>query len=316
MKKRELGRSGIKIAPLMLGGNVLGWTADEATSFRLLDAFLDQGFDAIDTADVYSRWVEGHEGGESEAIIGRWLKRSGKRAKVVIATKVGLEMGPGRKGLKAAHIERSVEGSLKRLGCGTIDLYQSHSDDTGTPQEETLSAYGRLIKSGKVRAVGASNFSAGRLTAALEESRRLGIPRYETLQPEYNLIRRSGFEGALQTVCVKEGIGVIAYYSLAAGFLTGKYRKAADLKGKARGETVKRFLDARGLRVLGALDRVAAEMGATPAQVALAWLMARPAIVAPIVSATSLTQLDEILKAARLSLNRDQTAALDKASAT
>ncbi len=315
MEKRQLGGSGLSIAPLMLGGNVLGWTADEATSFALLDAFVDGGFNAIDTADVYSRWIPGHTGGESETIIGRWLQRSGKRDRVVLATKVGMEMGPDRKGLRAAYIERAAEASLQRLRSDRIDLYQSHRDDPGTPQEETLEAYRRLIAAGKVRAIGASNFSAERLTTALSASRGKGLPRYETLQPEYNLCVRGAFEAGPEAFCREHGLGVIPYFGLASGFLTGKYRSKADLKKSQRGEDVGKFLNARGLRILAGLDAVAARLGATPAQVALAWLMARPSITAPIASATSVVQLQELMGAAHLRLDAAAIAELDQASA-
>ncbi len=315
MEKRQLGGSGLSIAPLMFGGNVLGWTADEATSFALLDAFVDGGFNAIDTADVYSRWIPGHTGGESETIIGRWLQRSGKRDSVVLATKVGTEMGPDRKGLRAAYIERAAEASLQRLRSDRIDLYQSHRDDTGTPQEETLEAYRRLIAAGKVRAIGASNFSVERLTTALSASRGKGLPRYETLQPEYNLCVRGAFEAGPEAFCLEHGLGVIPYFGLASGFLTGKYRSKADLKKSERGEDVEKFLNARGLRVLAGLDAVAARLGATPAQVALAWLMARPSITAPIASATSVVQLQELMGAAHLRLDAAAMAELDQASA-
>lgn len=315
MQKRKLGRSNLEIAPLIFGGNVLGWTVDEKGSFALLDAFLDAGFNCIDTADVYSRWVPGHKGGESEAIIGNWFKARGKRSNVILATKCGLEMAPDRKGLSKAHIVRSVEGSLKRLQTDYIDLYQSHRDDPATPLEETMAAHGELIKAGKVRAVGASNYTADRLKVALEASAKLGIPRYETLQPNYNLADRKEFEGALQDLCVAESISVIPYYSLASGFLTGKYRSEADLGQKARAGGVKKHLTPRGLGILKALDTVAAKHGATPAQAALAWLLAQPAIAAPIASATTTAQLAEILKCAALKLGADDLAALSEASA-
>jgi aryl-alcohol dehydrogenase-like predicted oxidoreductase len=312
MQKRRLGKSDLHVAPLCLGGNVFGWTADEATSFAILDRFLDAGFNFIDTADVYSKWAPGHHGGESETIIGAWLKRRGKRDDVVIATKVGSEMGPGKKGLSRAYIARAVEDSLRRLNTDYIDLYQSHRDDEETPIAETLEAYGALIKAGKVRAIGASNFSAERLAAALEASARNGLPRYETLQPEYNLMVRE-FERALAPLCRREGVSVIPYFGLASGFLTGKYRSKADLKKSPRGEDVEGYLSERGFRVLEALDAVAGRHGATPAQVALAWLMAR--IAAPIASATSLKQLEDIMAAARLNLAPADIAALDAASA-
>ena len=316
MQSRPLGQSGLSIAPLMLGGNVFGWSADEATSFRLLDAFVDAGFNAIDTADSYSRWVPGHSGGESETVIGNWLKKSGKRGKVVIATKVGSDMGQG-KCLKKDYILKSADGSLKRLGIETIDLYQSHFDDEVTPVEETLEAYGQLIKAGKVRAIGASNLSPARLKASLEASRTHGLPRYETLQPKYNLHDRAVYERDYAPIAATEKIGVIPYYGLAAGFLTGKYHSKEDAeRSKTRGGTVKNYFDARGLAILKALGDVAQAKGATPAQVALAWLMARPTVTAPIASATSLGQLTDILGAATLVLSNDEIAALDKASAT
>ncbi|MGE0210439.1 MAG: aldo/keto reductase [Parvibaculaceae bacterium] len=314
-ERRTLGTSGLSVSPLCLGGNVFGWTADEKTSFAILDAFLDSGFNFIDTADAYSRWVEGHTGGESEAIIGRWLKRRGGRDKVVIATKVGSEMGPGRKGLKAAYVRQAVEDSLSRLQTDHIDLYQSHWDDPETPFEETLGAYADLLKAGKVRAIGGSNLTAARLSEALKTSRDKGLPRYESLQPKYNLTDRSEFEGPLQELCAAEGIGVIPYYGLAAGFLTGKYRSEADFGKSARGGGMKKYLDARGLKILAALDAVATRLSATPAQVALAWLKGRPAITAPIASATSLEQLRDILKAATLKLDAEALKALETASA-
>jgi len=315
MQKRKLGRSGIEIAPLIFGGNVFGWTVDEKGSFALLDAFVDAGFNCIDTADVYSKWAAGNKGGESETIIGKWLKASGKRDKVVIATKCGMEMAPDKKGLSKAYIVRAVEDSLKRLQTDTIDLYQSHRDDPETPLEETMEAHAGLIKAGKVRAVGASNYSADRLKAALAVSAKAGIPRYETLQPNYNMADRKEFEGPLQDLCVAEGISVIPYYSLASGFLTGKYRSEGDLAQRARAGGVKKHLNARGFAILGALDTVAAKHEATPAQVALAWLLAQPAIGAPIASATSTAQLAEILKCAQVKLSADDVAALSKASA-
>lgn len=315
MQLRRLGQSDLQIAPLMLGGNVFGWNVDEAGSFALLDAFVDAGFNAIDTADTYSRWAPGHTGGESETVIGNWLKRSGKRARMVIATKVGNDMGEG-KCLKKDYLLRAAEACLKRLQVDCIDLLQTHFDDEVTPFEETLAAYAQLIAQGKVRAIGASNMSVDRLKASLAASKRLGIPRYESLQPLYNLYDRVDFESQYAPLCTQEGIGVITYYSLAAGFLTGKYRAADDTaKSAARGGRVKHYLNARGLRILKALDAVAAGHGATPAQVALAWLIARPGITAPISSATSLAQLNEIMQAPRLKLSPADIAALDQASA-
>ena len=315
MQTRKLGRSGLAIAPLMLGGNVFGWTADRQASFAVLDAFVDAGFNAVDTADVYSRWVPGHAGGESETVIGEWLASRGRRERVVIATKLGMDMGGEDKGLSAAYMVRAVEASLRRLQTDYIDLYQSHRDDAETPLEETLEAYGRLIQAGKVRAIGASNYDAPRLAEALKLSGDARLPRYETLQPLYNLMERSLFEGPLQDLCVGEEVGVIPFYGLASGFLTGKYRSEADLAKSARGRGVKRYLDARGFRVLAALDEVAAAQGASPAQVALAWLMAQPGLTAPIASATSVAQLNEIMGAARLRLAPEQLAALGQASA-
>jgi aryl-alcohol dehydrogenase-like predicted oxidoreductase len=315
MQMRKLGRSDIEVAPLALGGNVFGWTADEARSFAVLDGFIDAGFNLVDTADVYSVWAPGHTGGESETVIGNWLKKRGGRDKVVIATKVGMQMAPDRKGLAKDYILRSVEDSLKRLQTDYIDLYQSHRDDPDAPMEERFEAYAQLVKAGKVRIIGASNYDAARLKQALETSRKLGAPRYETLQPHYNLCERGLFEGPLQDLCVKEQIGVIGYYSLASGFLSGKYRAESDLGQSVRGGGVKKYLNPRGFGILKALDEVAAGLRATPAQVALAWTMARPAVAAPIVSATSTQQLTEILKAADLKLDAAATARLDAASA-
>ena len=311
---RPFGRSGISIAPLMFGGNVFGWTADEATSFRLLDAFVAGGFNAIDTADIYSTWVPGHTGGESETIIGRWLAVRKTRVKVVIATKAGSDMGPAGKGLSKAHLTSAVEASLKRLQTDHIDLYQSHQDDATVPVEETLETYASLIRAGKVRAIGASNFTAERMAQSLAASKKLGLPRYETLQPEYNLVARAGFEGALQDFCARENVGVITYFSLASGFLTGKYRNAADLGKSPRGGGMAALLDKRGLAILAALDKAAAAHKATPAQVALAWLLTRKAVAAPIASATTVTQLEEIMGGSRLTLEAESVAALTTAS--
>jgi aryl-alcohol dehydrogenase-like predicted oxidoreductase len=316
MQHRSLGKTGLSIAPLVFGGNVFGWTADEKTSFDLLDAFTGAGFNAIDTADVYSRWVPGNEGGESEAIIGKWLKRSGiSRDKVVVITKVGSDMGQGRRDLRKSWIVEAVEKSLKRLQTDHIDLYLSHWPDPDTPYEETLEAHASLVKAGKVRAFGASNLDAGQLQAAFDAANKAGLPRYGALQPEYNLYDRAGFEGALADLCQQEDIGVITYYSLASGFLTGKHRTKADTEGKARGEDVAHYLDDKGLRILAALDEVAAQTGAKPAEIALAWLMAKPAVTAPIASATSLSQLASLTKAASLSLSAEQVSALDTAGA-
>jgi aryl-alcohol dehydrogenase-like predicted oxidoreductase len=316
MQMRPLGRSGLETAPLVFGGNVFGWTAAEATSFRLLDAFVDAGFNLIDTADVYSAWVPGHVGGESETVIGRWLKQSGKRDRVLIATKVGKDMGEGRVGLSPKWIRQAVDDSLRRLQTDRIDLYQSHDDDANTPLEDTLAAYAELIRAGKVRAIGASNHSAARLAQALDTSERLGLPRYETLQPLYNLVDREPFEAELEPLVRERGLGVINFFGLARGFLTGKYRSEADLAKSPRGAGVMQAcFNERGWRILAALDDAAAALKATPAQVALAWQMARPGITAPIASATSLSQLEELLGAARLVLESDTTAALDAASA-
>jgi aryl-alcohol dehydrogenase-like predicted oxidoreductase len=313
MQKRKLGKSGLKIAPLMLGGNVLGWTADAATSFKLLDRFVDAGLNAIDTADVYSAWVPGHKGGESETVIGSWLKARGGRDKVVIATKVGWDQK--QSGLARDRIIAKAEASLRRLQTDYIDLYQSHLDDPATPLEETLSAYGALLKQGKVRAIGCSNYAAPRLAEALKVSADKGLPRYESLQPHYNLYERKGFEEALEPLVLNEGIGVIPYYSLASGFLTGKYRSPSDARKSPRGAGAAAMLNARGKRILAALDAVAASTNSSPASVALAWLMARPSITAPIASATSLPQLEELIAATRLKLDADAVRLLDAASA-
>jgi aryl-alcohol dehydrogenase-like predicted oxidoreductase len=315
MEKRKLGKSGIKVFPLAFGGNVFGWTVDESMAFRLLDAFVAAGFNLIDTADVYSRWVPGHKGGESETIIGKWLKRSGNRAKVVIATKVGKEMGPGRKGLSRSHIMRAVEDSLQRLQTDYIDLYQSHADDPETPLEETYEAYARLIREGKVRAIGASNYSAARLTQALQVSEQHGYPAYQSLQPLFNLYDRSDYERGLEPLCREKGLGVICYFSLASGFLTGKYRSQADAAESARRDMVKKYFDDRGFRILKALDRVAQAHHATPAKVALAWLIDRPGITAPIASATNLSQLKELMEAPKLKLSPASKEILNQASA-
>ncbi len=315
MKKRTLGRSGLEIAPLVFGGNVFGWTVDEKGSFTILDAFLDAGFDCVDTADVYSKWAAGNKGGESETIIGKWFKARGNRAKVILATKCGMEMAPDKKGLSKAYIMRAVEDSLKRLQTDYIDLYQSHRDDPDTPIEETLEAHAALVKAGKVRAIGASNYSAARLKVSLDASAKAGIPRYETLQPHYNLCDRKDFEGEVQDLCVKEGVGVIPYYSLASGFLTGKYRSEADLGTKARAAGVRKYVNERGFGILKALDGVAERHKATQAQVALAWMLAQPAISAPIASATTTAQLTDILKCASLKLSAVDLADLDKVSA-
>jgi aryl-alcohol dehydrogenase-like predicted oxidoreductase len=314
MKKRKLGKSNIEIAPLALGGNVFGWTADEPTSFRLLDAFVDAGLNLIDTADVYSVWVPGHQGGESETVIGNWLKRSGRRKDVIVATKVGNVMSPEKKGLAKPYILRAVEDSLRRLQIDSIDLYQSHVDDPATPIEETLEAYDELVRAGKVRAIGASNFTAERLTASLDVSKQRGYPSYISLQPHYNLVERADYETNLEPVCVANGIGVIPYFGLASGFLTGKYRTEADLSKSARGSRVQKYLDERGLRVLSALDEVSKKLNSTPARVALAWLIARPSITAPIASATNLEQLKDLIAATELKLDEDSIEILNRAS--
>jgi aryl-alcohol dehydrogenase-like predicted oxidoreductase len=315
MEKRKLGNSGLEVAPLGFGGNVLGWTVDEPTAFNLLDAFVAAGFNLIDTADTYSGWVPGHIGGESETIIGNWLARSGNRRKVVIATKVGMKMPSGKEGLSKSHILASANDSLKRLQTHYIDLYQSHIDDQKTPLEETLAAHAELIKQGKVRAIGASNYTAERLAEALDVSKRLALPRYQSLQPRYNLYTRVDFESKLQALCLRENLGVIPYFALAAGFLTGKYRAEADFTKSERGTRVKDYLNERGFRILAALDKVAKETNSTPGKVALAWLMARPGITAPLASATSLEQLNDLVAAASLKLDAGSTSTLDQASA-
>ncbi|HEY0333243.1 MAG TPA: aldo/keto reductase [Stenotrophomonas sp.] len=312
---RPLGRSGLQARPIAFGGNVFGWSADEATSFALLDAFVEAGFNLIDTADAYSAWVPGNQGGESEAIIGRWLKRGGKRDKVLIATKVG--KWKERPGLSPDNIAAAAEDSLRRLQTDVIDLYQAHEDDDAMPLEATLAAFGRLIEQGKVRAIGASNYSGARLRDALAVSAQYGLPRYETLQPEYNLYDRAGYERDLAPMVAEHGLSVIGYYSLASGFLTGKYRQPDDAaKSAVRGASVvKQYLNARGLRILAALDDIAAKHSASPTQVALAWVIAQPHVAAPIASATSVEQLQDLLAAARLALSADDLKQLDGASA-
>ena len=314
MDTRPLGRSGLRIAPLVLGGNVFGWTVDEPTAFRLLDRFVDSGLNAIDTADVYSRWVPGNRGGESEVIIGNWLKRSpAQRDRIVLVTKVGAAPGADGKGLSAKSIAAGVEASLKRLQTDRIDLYLSHRPDAGTPIEETLGAYDALIRAGKVRAVGGSNSTAAGLREALDTAASKKLPRYEAEQPEYNLCERGRFEGPLRDLCVERGVGVIVYYSLASGFLSGKYRSKADLKG-ARAGGVEKYLNERGLRILAALDAVAGAHGAKPAEVALAWLIAREGVTAPIASATNAEQLDSLVRATQLELSAQDIASLTAAS--
>jgi aryl-alcohol dehydrogenase-like predicted oxidoreductase len=313
MELRPLGNTGLRIAPLVFGGNVFGWTVDEARSFDLLDAFVDAGFNAIDTADVYSRWVPGHEGGESETIIGRWLAaRPSRRDQVLLFTKVGMDLGGERKGLGRRWIEQAAEDSLRRLRTDAIDLYQSHRPDPFTPHEETLEAYRRLIDAGKVRAIGCSNFDARQVGDALRVARAGGLPEYQVLQPEYNLHDRAGFDGPLRQLALDEGLGVITYFSLASGFLTGKYRSEGDLGKGARGDWVGKYLTPRGLRILAALDEVAARRDAAPAEVALAWLMAREGVTAPIASATSLEQLASFARAAALALEPADLDALDQ----
>ncbi|MER8768153.1 aldo/keto reductase [Mesorhizobium sp. M0960] len=315
MQKRRLGRTDLSIAPLVLGGNVFGWTAGEKTSFDLLDRFVDAGLNAIDTADSYSRWIAGHQGGESETIIGKWMKSRGNRDRVVVITKVGSDMGQGKRDLSAAYIEKAIDASLKRLQVDTVDLYLSHWPDPATPYEETLGAYQKLLDKGKIRYAGASNLDAAQLRAALDVASLRGLPRYEVLQPEYNLYDRSFFDGPLRDLCVAEDIGVITYFSLAKGFLSGKYRSEADLGKSPRGGGVKGYLNARGMRILSALDAVSARHSAKPAEAALAWVMARPGVTAPIASATTLGQLDSLVRAASLQLSPDDIAELDKASA-
>ena len=314
MQTRKLGRSTLQVSPLAFGGNVFGWTTDEATSFKLLDRFVDEGFNFIDTADMYSKWVPGNKGGESETIIGKWLKKTGKRDKVVVATKVGMEMAPDKKGLSPAYIKSAVEDSLKRLQTDYIDLYQSHTDDAATPLADTLGAYDKLIKAGKVRVIGASNYSAERFEEALAVSKKNSLPRYESMQPNYNLIDRGDFEAKMQDVCVKNDVGVISYFSLASGFLTGKYRSEADLSKGPRGQMVKKYLNDKGFKVLAALDSVAKETSSTAGRVALAWVLAQPSIAAPIASATTLPQLDDLFAATRLKLDAGTLQRLDAAS--
>lgn len=316
MQQRQLGRSGLSVPPLAFGGNVFGWTVGEADAFSLLDAMVDAGLNFIDTADVYSRWAPGNRGGESEVIIGKWLTKSGKRDKVIIATKVGMEMGPGAKGLSPAYIARAVDDSLARLQTDYIDLYQSHRDDPDTPLIDTLSAYGKLRERGKIRAIGASNYSSARLSEALILSERNNLPRYESIQPEYNLYAREPYESGLQAVVTAQGLGTINYRGLASGFLSGKYRNATDAGKSVRGRTiVDTYLDERGRRILAALDEAVATTGATHTQVALAWTIAQPGIAAPIASATSLAQLDDLVKAAYLKLPSEILHKLDEASA-
>ena len=315
MERRKLGNSGLEVSPLAFGGNVFGWTVDELTSFKLLDAFVSSGFNFIDTADVYSKWAPGNKGGESEIILGKWLKRTGNRKKVIIATKVGMEMGPNKKGLSKAYILRAVEDSLRRLQTDYIDLYQAHTDDPETPLEETLEAFAQLIKLGKVRAIGASNYSAQRLSHALQVSEQHGYPSYQNLQPLYNLYDRADYETRLERLCREKGLGVIPYFSLASGFLTGKYRSKDDLSKSPRGQLVKKYLNERGFQILHALDRVAEQLNSTPAIVSLAWLISRPSVTAPIASATNIEQLNGLIEATKLSLDHSQVELLNQASA-
>ncbi|GJH18573.1 aldo/keto reductase [Caballeronia novacaledonica] len=313
MQTRSIGTSELKIAPLVFGGNVFGWTADERTSFSILDAFVDHGLNFIDTADVYSAWVEGHQGGESETIIGKWFKESGKRHRVMLATKVG-KLGT-RAGLTAANIAAAVDDSLRRLKTDYIDVYFSHYDDENTPLDQTLDAYQKLIKAGKVRVIGASNYTGERLDAALAVAKESGLPAYQILQPEYNLYDREGYETGLEPVAEQHKIAVVPYYGLASGFLSGKYRSKEDTRLKARGSRVEKYLNARGFRILDALDEVAKRNDTTPATVALAWMIARPSVTAPIASATSVGQLESLAAATRLQLATEDIQLLDEASA-
>lgn len=317
MMTRPLGKTGFSIAPLVFGGNVFGWTCDEKTSFAILDAFVDHGFDAIDTADVYSRWADGNQGGESETIIGRWLQaRPGMRERVKIFSKVGADMGPdGQKGLSKAWIQQAVDHSLRRLNSDYIDLYFAHWPDPQTPLAETLEAFQALQQAGKIRATGASNLDAQQLSAALEVARKGGLPAWQVLQPEYNLYHRSAFEGALCDLCISREIGVVTYYSLASGFLTGKYRQQADLAQSQRGGGIAKYLNPRGMRILDTLEEVAGQHNAKPAEVALAWLISREGVTAPIASATSVAQVESFARAAGLTLNAAQLARLEIASA-
>jgi aryl-alcohol dehydrogenase-like predicted oxidoreductase len=314
MIKRKLA-TGIEVAPLAFGGNVFGWTIDEERSFEILDAFVDAGFNLIDTADVYSHWKPGNKGGESETIIGKWMKQRGNRDKVIIVTKVGGAVAGGKKSLTRQHILEAVDDSLQRLQTDYIDLYLSHWDDLDTPVAETIEAYAEIIKQGKVKAIGASNLSAERLVESLQYSEAHGLPRYEALQPEYNLYNRRKYEQEYEPICIEKGLGVINYYALASGFLTGKYRTPGDVEKSARGGgVVKTYLNDRGLRILNALDEVATNYNTTPASIAIAWLIARPSITAPIASATSIEQLDDLVKAAQLQLDTQAIELLNKAS--
>ena len=315
MLKRPLGRTNLSIAPLVLGGNVFGWNVDRSTAFTLLDRFAEAGFNAIDTADSYSTWAAGNKGGESETIIGEWMKARGNRDRIVVITKVGSPMGEGKKGLSARYVAEAAQASLKRLQTDHIDLYLSHWPDAETSYDETLDAYAALLKAGKVRAVGASNLDAAQMRAALDVANKKSLPRYDVLQPEYNLYDRASYDGALRDLCIKEEIGIITYFSLAKGFLSGKYRSEADLGKSVRGGDVKAYLNPRGFRILAALDAVAGKHKARPAEVALAWVIAQPGVTAPIASATTPEQVDSLVKAAGLSLDASDLAELDKASA-
>jgi len=315
MDKRKLGNTDLLVSPITFGGNVFGWTLDEKNSFEILDGFVDAGFNLIDTADVYSRWAPGNTGGESEKIIGNWIKARNNRNKVIVTTKVGGDMGDGKKGLSKKHILEAVDASLQRLQTDYLDLYQSHFDDPDTPLQETLEAYDQLIRAGKIRWIGASNYSPERLKESLEISQRLSLPKYQTFQPEYNLYQREGFEKDLEKICLDNHLGVISYYALASGFLTGKYRSADDLGKSARGGGVKDFMNDRGFRILKALDDVSELYNSTPASVALAWLIARPSVTAPIASVTSLNQLQDLTRAAALKLDNEALSILDEASA-
>ncbi len=313
MTTRELGNTGIHIAPLVFGGNVFGWTADKQRSFELLDRFVDAGFNAIDTADMYSTWVPGNQGGESETIIGQWLASRGNRDRIVLFTKVGMEMPDGQ-GLSASWIEQSIENSLRRLQTDYVDVYFSHIHDNDVPVEETLQAYDKLIRAGKVRTIGASNHTAEQLDAALKAADNNSLPRYRVLQPEYNLHDRASYDGPLRDLAMQQGMGVVTYFSLASGFLSGKYRSDADLGKSARGGAIERYLTPRGMQILDALDEVAETHNATPAEVALAWLMARPGVTAPIASATRIQQLDSLIRSSQLALTDRDLSRLDQAS--
>lgn len=303
MQNRKLGHSGPEVPPIVLGGNVYGWTLSKLDTFHQLDRALDAGLNFVDTADVYSRWASGHKGGESETILGEWFAKTGHRKDVILATKVGIEMGDGKQGLSARYIEQAVEDSLRRLQTDYIDLYQAHRDDPGVPLEETLGAFDKLVKAGKVRFLGASNYSGARLAEALETSKKLGLASYISLQPHYNLVEREPFESDLLPVAQKYDIGVIPYYSLASGFLTGKYHRGADTSKAARGQSVQKYLNDRGFAVVDALTEIAEAHKSTPARVALAWLLARPGVTAPIASATSDSHLDDLIAAATLELD-------------